>query len=427
MIKKIFLIVILLTINLYNAIAITLQECKTLATSNYPAVKQMQLIKASEHYTLSNISRQWWPQGELVARGTWQTTVADVKQIMPSMLTSYFEDVKGLSAIQYGATLNIVQNIWEGGRINSERKSVKADAAEERERLNVLMYDIEGRVEELYFGVLLADKQIASAMQKENTIKSSLDKVKILKKNGVAMAMDVDMIEAALLSAGKIRRQLEANRISYLQMLGLFVGKNLEQSVLDIPERCNFETISGRRPEIDLFNAQQAKIEVAKQKLNASIMPKLSFIAQGTFGYPGIDYFASMLDHKPKFGALVGLQVSWNFSSLYYKSHSLRNLQNRIQGINIQQETFLFNKEQEMTGLESQTRLLRQELENDNRIVELRGRVRKAVESKLDNGVVDATELLQKIAEESSATTDRDAHEIELLRLSYKIGRNKGM
>ena len=58
--------------------------------------------------------------------------------------------------------------------------------------------------------------------------------------------------------------------------------------------------------------------------------------------------------------------------------------------------------------------------END-RIVELRTNVRKAAESQLDNGVIDATALLTKLTDEKQARLTASYHEIQLLQSIYQL------
>ena len=64
---------------------------------------------------------------------------------------------------------------------------------------------------------------------------------------------------------------------------------------------------------------------------------------------------------------------------------------------------------------------LQRALADDSRIVELRQSVRMAAESKLQNGVIETTELLRKIADETAARLNLTTHEIELLQAIYRL------
>ena len=57
----------------------------------------------------------------------------------------------------------------------------------------------------------------------------------------------------------------------------------------------------------------------------------------------------------------------------------------------------------------------------DKRIVELRHSIRIAAESKFENGTIDATDLLAKIADETSALLNQNIHELELLQTQYRL------
>ncbi len=55
-------------------------------------------------------------------------------------------------------------------------------------------------------------------------------------------------------------------------------------------------------------------------------------------------------------------------------------------------------------------------MSDDARIVDLRSNVRKAAESRLRNGVIDATALLVKITDENQARLTAAYHEIQLIQ-----------
>ena len=64
---------------------------------------------------------------------------------------------------------------------------------------------------------------------------------------------------------------------------------------------------------------------------------------------------------------------------------------------------------------------LKQLIADDSEIVRLRNSIRIAEESKLANGIIDVTELLQKITDEQNASLAKAAHEIELLKYEYEL------
>ena len=64
---------------------------------------------------------------------------------------------------------------------------------------------------------------------------------------------------------------------------------------------------------------------------------------------------------------------------------------------------------------------LKKIIAEDSRIVALRGNVRRAAESQLKNGVIDATALLAKITDENQAQLTARYHRIRLLQNIYRL------
>ena len=150
-------------------------------------------------------------------------------------------------------------------------------------------------------------------------------------------------------------------------------------------------------------------------------MPRFSAFARGYYGYPGMDMFKSMVSSDWTLNAIVGVRMSWNIGAFYTKRNNLEKLNAAQKQIAVQRDVFLFNTEMQTTQDDGEIARLRKAIEDDNRIVELRRRVRMAAESQLENGVIDATDLLRKITDETSATLARSTHEIELLQAIYRL------
>ena len=105
----------------------------------------------------------------------------------------------------------------------------------------------------------------------------------------------------------------------------------------------------------------------------------------------------------------------------YTKKNNTEKLNIAQKQIDVQRNVFLFNTQLQTTQYDGEIIRLNKAIKDDDRIVELRTRVRKAAESQLENGVIDATDLLRKITDETTAILNRSTHEIELLQATYKL------
>lgn len=131
--------------------------------------------------------------------------------------------------------------------------------------------------------------------------------------------------------------------------------------------------------------------------------------------------FKSMMTTEWTLNAIVGVRMSWNIGAFYTKKNNLDKLDIAQRQIAVQRDAFLFNTQMQTLQDDGEIERLSKAIESDNRIVELRRRVRMAAESQLENGVIDATDLLRKITDENSATLARSTHEIELLQAIYRL------
>ena len=399
----------------------SLEECRRLARENYPEIRQYDLIAQTEQYNLSNAARAWIPQVTLSGQATYQSATPTYPEAFNTILQANGIEMAGISRDQYKIAVDVSQYIWDGGKSKADKAIAEAEAEEQRSRVNVSLYDLQSRVDNLYFGILLLDERKAQTETLIELLASNLARLQTYYKNGVAMQADVDAMEAELLTARQSLGQVESSRASYRRMLEIFIGQPLAAENLKRPAMQQLQSRTSARPELDLFEAQESKLEAQRKAINASLMPRFSAFAQGYYRYPGLDMSKSMVSSDWTLNAIVGVRMSWNIGAFYTKRNNFEKLNAAQKQIAVQRDVFLFNTQMQTTQDDGEIARLRKAIEDDNRIVELRRRVRMAAESQLENGVIDATDLLRKITDETSATLARSTHEIELLQAIYRL------
>lgn len=400
---------------------LTLDECRQLAREHYPEIRQYDLIRKSESYNLSNAGRAWIPQLVLSAQATWQTDVPQFPDVLTGMLSQQGVEIPGLQQDQYKVALELNQPIWDGGKSAADRHIARAEAAEQRTAADVELYALDGRVDELYFGILLLDERIAQTTLTQELLQSNLAKVEALQRNGVAMQSDADALEAEMLTVGQQLGQFEASRESYRRMLGIFIGQELGDRTLLKPELVEPLAGENARPELAMFAAKIDRLAAQEKLVKSSSMPRLGFFAQGYYGYPGLDFMQGMMNNDWSWNALLGVKLSWNFGAYYTQKNNLNKLRTSRKQVEVQRDIFLFNMALQTAQDNGNIARLRRALADDDRIVALRRSVREAAESKLRNGVIDTHDLLTKITEESAAAMARSMREIELLKTIYEL------
>lgn len=418
--------IVLLSLGVWCCVAganaqLTLDDCRQMARDHYPEIRQYDLIRKTESYNLSNAARAWIPQVALSAQATWQTDVPAFPEALTGILSRQGLEMPGLQQDQYKVALELNQTIWDGGKSSADRGIARAEAAEQRSSADVDMYALEGRIDELYFGILLLDERIAQTRLTQDLLRSNLAKVEALQRNGVAMQSDADVLEAELLTVGQQLGQFEASRESYRSMLGLFIGEALGDRTLLRPAVVEPPMGGNERPELSLFAARIDRLAAQERLVKSASMPRLGLFAQGYYGYPGLDFMQGMMNDNWSWNALLGVKLSWNFGAYYTQKNNLDKLRNSRLQVEVQRDIFLFNTQLQSTQENGNVARLRRALADDDRIVALRRSVREAAESKLRNGVIDTHDLLLKITDEANASMARSMREIELLKTLYEL------
>lgn len=404
-----------------SASAQSLDECRRLAREHYPEIRQYDLITQTEQYNLSNAAKAWIPQVTFSGQATYQSSAPTYPEAFSALMQANGIYMTGVQKDQYKVAVDVSQHIWDGGKSKADRALAQAEAEEQRRQTDVSLYDLQSRVDNIYFGILLLDERNAQTEALIALLESNLARMRTYHKNGTAMQTDVDILEAELLTARQTLGQVQSSRSSYRRMLEIFIGQALTSPQLERPVLKEPVSRTSARPELALFDAQTNKLEARRKAIHASLMPQFSAFAQGYYGYPGLDMFKSMMSTNWTLNGLVGLRMSWNIGAFYTKKNNLEKINLAQQQIAVGRDIFLFNTEMQTTQEDGEIVRLRKALEDDSRIVELRQKVRKAAESQLANGVIDTTDLLRKITDETTASLNRSTHEIELLQATYQL------
>lgn len=417
--RSVYLLMILSMFLNAPAQTLTIEECVSLAEKNYPAIAQYDLIEKTEQYNLSNAAKAWLPQGSVSGQLTWQNDVAAWPDQFAAMLAQQGIFFPGLDKTQYKIGVDVSQQIWDGGKTSASRRAIESASEVEKRSIDVQMYDVRGRVEDIYFGIMLLDGRISSIDKSIILVDSTLRQIKAMFKNGVAMQSDCDQIEARLLALQQQKSEIAATQDAYLRIMEIFIGEPIGLRELILPNSAPAQL--SERPQLRLFDAQLGNVSSQERGVKASVMPQIGAFASAYYGYPGFNMFKNMQNHDPSFNFMIGLRVSWNFGSLYTRSNSLNNLRLQRQRIEANRETFLFNNSIAETESESRIASLREVKKNDERIVELRHSVMTAAQSQLRNGVIDATSLLSKITDVELAENNLLIHNIELTKAIFNL------
>ena len=397
----------------------TLEKCYALARQNYPLIKKHDLIARTSNYSVENAGKGWLPQFSVSGQASYQSQTIDFQKAIgggPGLL------IPPLSKDQYKIQAELDQNIFDGGRIKNEKDMILANEASQQQNLEIALYQLNDRINQLYFFLFLIDEQIRQNDISKSNFQSAADQAKAAYDNGTAFKSNVDEFLAEIASIELVNIDYRANRKAYLDMLAIFIGQPLdEKTELLMPPQILPDPVI-KRPEIALYDLNKIIYDVQEKQLKTAYLPRFDAFIQGAYGRPTLNFI------DDNFGGwyVGGVRMIWNLGSLYTLKNNRTNIRLNKEAVDVDKETFIYNTNLTLSkqgqDLIKYSSLIRQ----DETIISLRSSVASAAKAQLENGVVTVHDYIAKSNDENLAKQSRILHSIQLIQAQYQYKNTSG-
>lgn len=395
---------------------LTIENCYALASEHYPLAKQRELILKSRDYNIENISKGYLPQVNIVGQASYQSEVTQVPIQLPNTT------IPVLDKDQYKIYGEINQVVYDGGMIKQQKLSQESKSLVEAQKLEVELYKLKERINDLYFGILLVNEQLRQNALKKDDIALGIKKTEAQLANGTVFRSSLDILKAEYLTVSQQTLTLLSNKKAYLNMLALFLNKPLDDNTLLITPVPPVLSTQNNRPELGLFEQQAKNIDIQQQAITIKNIPKLNLFFQGGMGKPALN----MLSNDFEAYYIGGIRLNWSLFG-YYTQRKEKDLLNiNKEDISIQKETFLFNTNYQLQQQNEEISRLSGYLISDQEIISLRGSIKKAALAQLENGVSTTSDYLREVNAEDTARQNKILHQIQLLAAQYKVRLTQG-
>jgi outer membrane protein TolC len=386
---------------------LSLDSAYTIARNNYPQIKQKDLIRQTADLSIENLNKGYLPQISLSGQATYQTDVTKVEIPFPGI------KIDPPSKDQYKLVADINQVLYDGGIIKQQKALQELNASAEDQRIEVELYRLKEKINQLYLGVLYLDEQIKQVDLIKNDIQSGIKKTEAQVQNGIAFKSNLNTLKAELLKTEQRLIELKAGRKGMLGTMGLFLNKSLdERTNLEKPSMLPVSSTEITRPEIKLFNEQSKLVEHQYKLIHAKNLPRTSLFVQGGYGRPGLN----LLKNEFAPFAIGGIRLNWSLAGLYTTKKEKQLVEINRQGIDLQKETFVLNTNTQAQQQDAEIEKLIQLIATDNEIIELRKSVKDAASAQLQNGVITASDYLREVNAEDLARQTLITHQLQLLQ-----------
>lgn len=396
-----FLTILLFSQQLVKAQQITLQNCYEAMAKNYPLIQKDSLLKAVTQQTDAQLKKNYWPILQASAQATYQSEVTKI-------------GLPGIAPIdkdQYAMGVSLSQTLFDGGETSAQRNLNQIQGKVQLQQNQVDLYAVKERVNQLFFQVLLLKEGLKIDLATQKQLNARLEAKEGALKFGAAQEADVNALKAEVLKAQQQITILQNDQEAVLTQLRYFTGlvfKNDQQFSLAeayiIPT-----TYFDKRPENLLFDLSKQTILHQQKVKDTQLLPKISLFGMANYGRPGYNF----LNNNFRDYGLVGAKITWNISSFYRHQADKKINELQLRNVAVQQSVFELNQQAQFSIQQQNIKKLNELLSQDQEIIDLKIKVSKASEAKLDNGTETVSDYISDIQSEQQARLAKVLHQIQ--------------
>ena len=396
---------------------LSLSQAYELAQQNYPVIKQRDLVRQTENLTVENLRKGYLPQATVSGQATYQSDVTGIDISLPGF------KIQPPSKDQYRALADVNQVLYDGRLIHQQERTARLNADVEEQKVEVELYKLKDRINQIYLGVLFTDARITQANILAQDVQIGIKQVDAQVKNGTALKSNLNVLKAQFLQTDQRVIELTASRKGLIETLGQFINQPLDENTQLEKPTVIVSPAGISRPELKLYDDQSRLIQQQNKMVVAKNLPKTSLFAQGGYGRPGLN----LLKNEFAWFYIAGVRLNWPLGGLYTakKEKQLNTINQKM--VEVQKETFLLNTNTQLKQQQSEIEKISKLIETDEGVIELRAQVKQAARAQLENGVITANDYLREVNAEDQARQMLITHEIQLLlaQINYQTTLGK--
>jgi outer membrane protein TolC len=389
--------------------SLSIEDCYNLARQHYPLLKQLDLIAKTEAYSVGNAAKGYLPQLNISGQASYQSAVTNIPIRIPGM------ELPQMSKDQYKLYGEVTQLLFDGGQIKQQKESINANAKAEAQKLEVELYRLKERINQVFFGILVLKEQFQQNELLKKDIRLGMNKTSAAIANGTALRSSLDILQAELLKVNQRSTELKFALKGYMDMLGLFINMELGEQTRFIKPEFIANDRNILRPELQLYDLQRKNVDVQEKMIRAKNLPKFSLFLQGGLGRPALNMLSNDLDVF----AIGGVRLSWSLTGFYTRKGERKLLDLNRKSLDLQKETFLLNTNLTIRQQDAELSKLQELVSTDQEIIQLRTRIKQTFYAQMSNGTINSNDYLREVNAEDQARQNKILHEVQLLLAQY--------
>ncbi|HEY5511277.1 MAG TPA: TolC family protein [Prolixibacteraceae bacterium] len=404
--RALFFVLLFITVTGYGQVnSINLEDCYRLARENFPRLPDTKRQKEISDLRMQNLGTSWNPQLNLNGQATYQSEVTKVNIPLPGV------SIPSPSKDQYKVYLDVKQTIYDGGASEASKSVEKSSLAADLQNLEVELYGINDKVNQLYFNILLMKENEEIIRLKQAVLD---ERIKVLEsgfKNGMVTSRDLELLKAERLLTDQQISEIYSERLALLGTLGILTNQSLNENTTLVEPALQVKSNAISRPELKYFDLLGNKLDQSSQLLQKTRSPKVFGFGQAGYGKPGLNMLKNTFD--PYY--VVGLGVSWNLVDWNQTGRSRKILEVQKEMIGSQKAIFDQNLSIALFKANEAIRKVDQLLKIDGDLVALRAKIAKNSASSLENGAITSADYIVDLNAATQASINQKSHKVQLL------------
>ncbi|MGD8428122.1 MAG: TolC family protein [Balneolaceae bacterium] len=387
---------------------LTLDYCYSRIQEHYPIARKIELQDEITSLNKKIINTAYYPQLNFGAAATYQSEVTE----FPGG-----GQIPGpeLSKDQYKVTMDVSQSIYDGGAVHIKKELEDALGTQKKQSTKVQLHQLKEQVNQVYFGILLARRQLETTNTLLQTLRAQVKDIKSKVKNGVLLPNQQYILEAELIKSGQDSTQIQSNIKAGFQILGQLIDQDLRTNIpLTLPRsepNYNMQnSLAKLRPEFGLFESSRKAFSYQKKLAQTNKVPSVSAFGTAAYGRPGFNVFEN--DLHPYY--IVGFRVKWNLWGARNANTKQRMLGLQQKSVTEEEHAFERQLQASLSKIREQIQSLQEQVKRDERIIQLREKVVSVAASQMKNGTSTATEYITELNKETQARMAMMIHKTKL-------------
>jgi outer membrane protein TolC len=391
--------------------SITLLWCLERAEANHPLFSQYELLSSQNELKIRNLNRNYLPEMNINGDAHYQSDVTEV----PSVIAAFAPEP--LDKDQYKASLDVSQLIYDGGLTKSNKELEALENAINQQNVNISLYQLKDKVIAAYFNIIGLQESLALLELTRQNLEARYKEVESGVRNGLVLASNSEVLKAELLKVEQKEIEFSTAIASSYRILSILTREEIAPGAkLEWQNPVIDSYVAGlARPEYKLFSLQQQKAESLKNLASVRRMPRLWAYGQAGYGKPGYNMLKNEFDDF----YMIGAKVSWNIWNWNKTKNEKTILDLNKAIVESNKNSFDLSLSADLERKLAEIIKIEALLPKDQQIAEIRSNIVRTYASRLQNGVITATEYVTELHAETEAKLNLSIHQVQLARAKY--------